>query len=69
MKGGERMPFSLTKEQIMELFEQRQSQFADAVAKRMKPEFPFTVKSNNDLAGRCALVVAAFLEVVFAEDT
>ena len=63
------MTISLTKEQIMQRFEQRQSQFADAVAKRMKPEFPFTVKSENDLAGRCALVVAAFLEVVFTEDT
>ena len=63
------MTISLTKEQIIELFEQRQSQFADAVAKGMNPEFPFTIKSKNDLAGRCALVVAAFLEVVFTEDT
>ncbi len=62
------MTISLTKEQIMEVFEQRRSEFADTVAKRMHPEFPFTVESKDDLAGRCALVVEAFLEIVFADD-
>ena len=62
------MTISLTKEQMLELFEQRQNQFAEAVTNRMNPEFPFTVCSKDELAGRCALVVTAFLEVVFAED-
>ena len=63
------MTISLTKEQVLERFEQRQSQFSEAVGKRIKPELPFTVESYGDLAGRCAQVVAAFIEVVFAEDT
>ena len=63
------MSISLTKEQMLERFEQRQSQFSEAIGKRVKPELPFTVESYDDLAGKCSKVVAAFLEVVFAEDT
>ena len=63
------MTTSLTKEQMLERFEQRQSQFSDAVGKRIKLELPFTIKSYEDLAGKCSHVVMAFLEVVFAEDT
>ena len=63
------MTISLTKEQMLERFEQRQIQFADAVGKYMKPELPFTIESYDDLVGRCGHVVMAFLEVVFAEDT
>ncbi len=63
------MTISLTKEQVLERFEQRQSQFADAIGKRIKPELPFTVESYDDLAGKCTQVVMAFIEVVFAEDT
>lgn len=63
------MTISLTKEQMLERFEQRQSQFTDAVGKRMKLELPFTVESFDDLAGKCSQVVMAFIEVAFAEDT
>ena len=62
------MTISLTKEQILERFLQRQSQFADKVGACIQPELPFTVESYDDLAGKCSLVVMAFLEVVFAED-
>ena len=62
------MSISLTKEEMLKRFSQRQGQFADAIEKRMKPELPFTVKSYDDLAGRCSLVVSAFIETVFAED-
>lgn len=62
------MAISLTKEEILERFEKRQVQFGDAVSKYMKPELPFTIESYEDLAGRCSMVVTAFLEVVFAED-
>ena len=63
------MTIGLTKEQILERFQQRQSQFADAIGKRIKPELPFTVESYDDLSAKCSQVVMAFLEVVFAEDT
>ena len=63
------MVTSLSKNQILERFNQRQSQFAEAVAVRMKPTLPFTIESYDDLAGRCALVVGAFVEVIFTEDT
>ena len=63
------MTISLTKEQILKRFEQRQSQFEEAVGACMKPELPFTVESYDDLAGKCSMVVTAFLGVVFAEDT
>ena len=63
------MTISLTKEQMLERFEQRQSQFSEAIGKRIKPELPFTVESYDDLADKCAHVVMAFLEVVFDEDT
>ncbi|MFC1977044.1 hypothetical protein ACFLWS_02090 [Chloroflexota bacterium] len=63
------MTISLTREEMLERFTQRQVQFADAVGKCMKPELPFTIESYEDLAGRCSMVVTAFLEVVFAEDT
>ncbi|MFC2035682.1 hypothetical protein ACFLUJ_06120 [Chloroflexota bacterium] len=62
------MIISLSKKQLLERFEQRQVQFGDAVEKRMKPELPFTVESYEDLSGKCAVVVAAFVETVFAED-
>jgi len=62
------MTKSLTKEEMFELFKQRQVQFEDAVGKCIKPELPFTIESYDDLAGRCSMVVTAFLEVVFAED-
>ena len=63
------MTISLTKEQMLERFEQRASQFADAVGKRIKPQLPLTINSYNDLAINCTQVVMAFIEVVFAEDT
>jgi len=58
----------MTREEMLERFMQRQVQFADAVGQCMKPELPFTVESYEDLAGRCSMVVTAFLEVVFTED-
>jgi len=63
------MAISLTKQQMLERFEQRQSQFSEAVGNRIKPELPFSVESYDDLAGKCTSVVMAFLEVVFSEDT
>ncbi|MFC2005602.1 hypothetical protein ACFLVG_01405 [Chloroflexota bacterium] len=63
------MSISLTKEQILKRFKQRQSQFSDAIGKQLKPELPCTVESYDDLAGKCSQVVIAFLEVVFTEDT
>jgi len=62
------MPISLTKEQLLERFKQRQAQFGDALGECIKPEIPFTINSYEDLAGRCSMVVTAFLEVTFAED-
>ena len=62
------MTISLTKEQMLERFKQRQVKFADAVGECMKPEIPFTIESYDDLAGKCAMVVKNFLEVVFSED-
>jgi len=60
---------SLTKEQMLERFEQRASQFADAVGERIRPQLPLTIDSSNALAINCTQVVMAFIEVVFAEDT
>ena len=62
------MTISLTKEQALERFLQRQDQFSEAVGERVKPALPFTVKSHDDLADKCTHVVMAFLEVVFSED-
>ncbi|MFC1898934.1 hypothetical protein ACFLXP_01160 [Chloroflexota bacterium] len=62
------MAISLTKEQMLERFEQRQVQFGDAVGKRVRPQLPFTIETYDDLAGNCSMVVMAFLEVVFTED-
>ena len=62
------MASSLTKEQMLERLKQRQSQFSDAVGKRIKPKVPFTVETYDDLSDNCTQVVMAFLEVVFAED-
>ncbi|MFC1942992.1 hypothetical protein ACFLWO_00190 [Chloroflexota bacterium] len=62
------MTISLTREQMQERFKQRQIPFAEALGECMKPELPFTIESYEDLAGRCSLVVTAFLDVVFAED-
>ena len=63
------MAISLTKEEVWKRFEQRQSQFSDAVGERMKPQLPLTINAYDDLAIHCTTVVMAFLEVVFAEDT
>ncbi len=63
------MTISLTKEQILERFKQRQSLFSEAVGNRIRPQLPFTVESYDNLADKCTHVVMAFLEVVFAEDT
>ena len=60
---------SLSKEEALRRFEQRQSQFSEAVGKRIKPELPFTVESYDNLADKCTHVIMAFLEVVFTEDT
>ena len=38
------MSVSLTKEQLLERFKQRQAQFGDAVGECIKPEIPFTIK-------------------------
>ncbi len=62
------MTISLTKEQMLERFIQRQVKFADAIGECLKPELPFTVESYDDLAGKCSMVVTTFIEVVFAED-
>ncbi|MFC1952586.1 hypothetical protein ACFLWR_00450 [Chloroflexota bacterium] len=59
---------SLTKEQTLECFKQRKSQFEEAIGKRLKPELPFTVETYSDLADKCSLVIMAFLETVYAED-
>jgi len=62
------MAISLTKEQMLERLQQRQSHFSEAVGKRIKPELPLTIESYDELAINCTQVVMAFLEVVFAED-
>ena len=62
------MTISLTKEEIVERFQQRVSQFSDEVGKRTKPQLPLTINSYDELAIHCGSVIAAFLEVVFAED-
>ncbi|MBA7691964.1 hypothetical protein ES703_100520 [subsurface metagenome] len=62
------MTTSLTREQMLERFQHRQSEFSEAVGQRIKPELPFTVESYEDLAEQCTHVIRAFLEVVFTED-
>ncbi|MFC1942964.1 hypothetical protein ACFLWO_00040 [Chloroflexota bacterium] len=62
------MTTSLTKEEIMERFQQRVNQFSDEVGKRTKPQLPLTIDSYDELAVHCGTVIAAFLEVVFTED-
>ena len=62
------MTISLTKEQVLERFKQRQSLFSEAVGNRMRLQLPFTVESYDNLADKCTHVVMAFIEVAFAED-
>jgi len=63
------MTISLTKGEVVERFQQRVSQFSDEVGKRTKPQLPLTINSYDELAVHCSTVIAAFLEVVFTEDT
>ncbi len=63
------MALSLTKEEVVERFQQRVSQFSDEMGKQTKPQLPLTINSYDELASHCGTVIAAFLEVVFTEDT
>jgi len=62
------MAISLTKEQILKRFQQKEQQFSDELGKRIKPQLPLTINSYEDLAINCTQVVMAFIEVVYAED-
>ena len=62
------MKIGLTKEEMLERFEQRANQFADAVGRRIKPQLPLTINSYDDLANYCTQIVMAFIEAVYSED-
>ncbi|MFC1939309.1 hypothetical protein ACFLXO_01330 [Chloroflexota bacterium] len=62
------MVISLTKEEVLERFEQRQSQFSDRLGKRIKPKLPLTIDNYEELSYACSDVIFAFLDAVFAED-
>jgi len=62
------MAVSLTKEDMLERFQQREKQFSEALGKRIEPQLPLTINSYDDLAINCTHVVMAFLEVIFTED-
>ena len=63
------MAISLTKEEILERFEQRPQEFEDALEKKLRLKLPMFLSAPDDAARLFAGVLAAYLDVVFAEDT
>ena len=62
------MAISLTKEEILERFEQRPQEYNDALEKEMRLKLPIFLSSPEDAAKLFAGVLTAYLDVVFTGD-
>ena len=61
------MAISLTKEEILKRFRQRPQEFEDALKKDLRLKLPMFLSTPDDAARLSAGVLAAYLDVVFAE--
>jgi len=62
------MAISLTKEEIMERFEQRSQEFQTALEKNLRLKLPIFLSAPEDAAKLFAGVLTAYLDVVFTEE-
>ena len=65
---GINMQVSLTKNEVLERFEERKSQFSDKLGQRLKPKLPIVIDTYADLSYACTDVIFAFLDTVFTEE-
>ena len=63
------MAISLTKEEILERFEQRPQEFKAALEKGLRLKLPIFLSAPDDAAKLVAGVLAAYLDVVFTEES
>ena len=63
------MAVCLTKEELLELLEPRQSEFEDKLKDRLKPQLPIIFNSYESLASLCVDVLHSYIDAVFHEET
>ena len=61
------MAVSLTKDELWERFEQRESQFTDNLVNRTRPKYPIIISSYEALAEFCLDVLHSCIDTVFDE--
>ena len=62
------MANSLTKEEILERFEQRPQEFHTALEKNLRLKLPIFLSAPEDAAKLFAGVLTAYLDIVFTEE-